>query len=66
MSKNQFSQPISNNDIKKQFITIFDKLQNQSTKSVAFDIYQCMVNQCIFSENQMIFIIQHGKRWQIL
>ena len=58
MSKNQFSQPISNNDIKKQFITIFDKLQNQSTKSVAFDIYQCMVNQCIFSESQMIFIIQ--------
>ena len=58
MSKNQFSQPMSNNDIKKQFITIFDKLQNQSTKSVAFDIYQNMVNHCIFSENQIIFIIQ--------
>lgn len=58
VNKNNFSQQLSNSDIKKQFINIFDKLQNPNTKTVAYDIYQKLVKQCIFTENQMFFIIQ--------
>lgn len=57
-NKNNFLQQLSTSDIKKQFINIFDKLQNSNTKSVAYDIYQKLVKQCIFTENQMFFIIQ--------
>ena len=49
---------LSNSDIKKQFIQIFDKLQSPPTKDVAYEIYKKLILKSTFNEPQMMFIIQ--------
>ena len=49
---------LSPSDIKKQFVQIFDKIQNTTTKDVSYDIYKKLILKSTFNENQMMYIIQ--------
>jgi hypothetical protein len=49
---------LSNSDIRKQFIQIFDKLQSPPTKDVAYEIYKKLILESTFNEPHMLFIIQ--------
>ena len=49
---------LSSSDIKKQFVQIFDKIQNTTTKDVSYDIYKKLILKSTFNENQMMYIIQ--------
>ena len=49
---------LSPSDIKKQFVQIFDKIQNTTTKDVSYDTYKKLILKSTFNENQMMYIIQ--------
>ena len=45
-------------DIKPSLLTVYDKVQNQSTKQVGFELFKSLISKHLQSQQEMNYIIQ--------
>lgn len=46
-------------EIKPSLLSIFDKIQNQNTKQIGYELFKSLISKSIQSQAQMNYIIQH-------